>query len=167
MVETEKKLILVIEKNIIAERSILIVKIEGILDCQSSQYFYDTILKAISSDKVDIILECSNLKDISTCGIGILESIKKKIITNNRKFIFCGLKEELIQKIKLLDLSTEEYTNMPDIDSAIAKITTIFPVIFECYGCGKKIKVNKSGRFKCPECKKIISVSVSGDIQTE
>ena len=42
--------------------------------------------------------------------------------------------------------------------------TDVFPKIFKCPICGKKLKATKPGRFRCSECKTILAIDNSGQV---
>lgn len=42
-----------------------------------------------------------------------------------------------------------------------------FPLSLQCPSCSKKLKTPKSGRFRCPNCKKIISINKDTNIRIE
>ena len=40
----------------------------------------------------------------------------------------------------------------------------VFPKIFSCPICSKKLKATKSGRFRCSECKTILAIDNAGQV---
>jgi tRNA(Ile2) C34 agmatinyltransferase TiaS len=44
--------------------------------------------------------------------------------------------------------------------------TSVFPLIFQCPHCGKKLKTAKPGKFRCSGCKGIIAVDDIGKVGT-
>jgi uncharacterized protein YbaR (Trm112 family) len=52
------------------------------------------------------------------------------------------------------------------LEEAIAPLKSkisVFPKAIGCPICDRKLRVVKSGRFRCPECKTILSISESGE----
>lgn len=47
------------------------------------------------------------------------------------------------------------------------KEDNIFPKLFVCATCSKQLKVTKPGRFRCSECKSILSVDSQGKMSLE
>ena len=43
-------------------------------------------------------------------------------------------------------------------------VTAVFPKIFECPICSKRLKASKSGRFRCSECKTILAIDNNGQV---
>ena len=41
---------------------------------------------------------------------------------------------------------------------------SIFPKIFSCPVCSKRLKATKSGRFRCSECKSILAINPQGQV---
>ena len=46
----------------------------------------------------------------------------------------------------------------------VVPTTGIFPKIFTCPVCSKKLKAPRSGRFRCSECKTILAVDSNGQV---
>jgi hypothetical protein len=42
--------------------------------------------------------------------------------------------------------------------------TNVFPKIFKCPICSKKLKATRAGRFRCSECKTILAIDNSGQV---
>ena len=42
--------------------------------------------------------------------------------------------------------------------------TDLFPKIFQCPICSKKLKATRSGRFRCSECKTILAIDKAGQV---
>ena len=42
--------------------------------------------------------------------------------------------------------------------------SSVFPKIFACPVCSKKLKAVKSGRFRCSECKTILAIDEQGQV---
>jgi hypothetical protein len=47
---------------------------------------------------------------------------------------------------------------------ASTEATSIFPKIFSCPICSKKLKALKPGRFRCSECKTILAIDSTGQV---
>ena len=41
---------------------------------------------------------------------------------------------------------------------------SVFPVIFSCPVCSKRLKATHAGRFRCSECKSILAVDSQGQV---
>ncbi len=44
------------------------------------------------------------------------------------------------------------------------KSSEVFPKIFKCPICSKKLKAVKAGRFRCSECKTILAIDNNGQV---
>ena len=45
-----------------------------------------------------------------------------------------------------------------------APAESVFPKVFACPVCSKRLKAGNAGRFRCSECKAILAVDVQGNI---
>ena len=41
---------------------------------------------------------------------------------------------------------------------------SIFPKVFGCPVCGKRLKATRAGRFRCSECKSILAINDAGTV---
>ena len=70
-------------------------------------------------------------------------------------------------------LGFSQFFNIKDnLDEAIAFFNVsvsagaveVFPKIFRCPICSKKLKASKPGRFRCSECKTILAIDKTGQV---
>ena len=59
--------------------------------------------------------------------------------------------------------SEEEAVAAPRISGTAA----VFPRTIDCPICEKRLRLVKSGRFRCPECKTILVIDESGSASTD
>ena len=81
------------------------------------------------------------------------------------------IKYDTIQKIDLTAMveamGKVESASVEEESTEDAEVTTedeIFPKIFSCPVCSKRLKATKSGRFRCSECKTILAIDNSGQV---
>ncbi len=65
---------------------------------------------------------------------------------------FFNIKENLEEAVAFFAAKSEEGKG------------TVFPKIFKCPICSKKLKASKAGRFRCSECKTILAIDNAGQV---
>ena len=79
------------------------------------------------------------------------EVFSTKTSTGKRTYFF-NIKENLDEAVSFFAARGEEGKG------------TIFPRIFKCPICSKKLKASKPGRFRCSECKTILAIDNAGQV---
>jgi len=67
------------------------------------------------------------------------------------------------QFFNIKDNLEEVHRLLPQQGTASEK-TSVFPKIFSCPICSKKLKAVKPGRFRCSECKTILAIDNAGQV---
>ena len=127
-----------------------------------------------------LIFNCNGLTYISSTGIGAFTSFLKQLKQKKGDMVLFGLQGKVMEVFELLGF-TKFFKIASDLDEALEmlsgdkikgrgtedKVTTkaIFPLIFQCPYCGKKLKTSKAGKFKCSGCNGIFTVSEDGEVK--
>ena len=149
------------------ESGVLVISVVGVVDTYSYQEFnrvvYD-ILKSAGTFKV--ILECSGVSYMASTGIGAFVNLFKEVTSKQGSLVVAGISQAVHDVFKLLGFSSF-LTFVDDVDLAMAAIgnrLSFYPVTFQCPICNKKLRVPKSGTYKCTECKTTLSADQSGKV---
>jgi len=154
-------------------------EISGYVDSYNAKHFQTTLSNYIKSGAVNIIMDCSELNYLSSAGIGsfvaVADEIKNKgflilfgiqpkvlevftLLGFNNFFNICSAYDDAFQKAQeLLSKKTQ-----PVLTNIEAKI--VFPFIFECNACGKKLRVSHAGRYRCPSCQSDVEIDKQGKV---
>ena len=152
------------------EGSILVI-LNGYIDTYNSVYFQKQVNKIVSSGFVNIIFNCSNLNYVSSTGIGSFTAFLKLVKPKNGDIVLLSIQPKVYEVFQLLGFS--QFFNIKEtIEDAVnhfkqdttATTSSVFPKIFSCPVCSRKLKASKSGRFKCSDCKAILAIDQSGNV---
>ena len=64
---------------------------------------------------------------------------------------FCNIKSSFSESLEIFQSGSESSNSL-------------FPIIFSCPVCSKRLKATHSGRFRCSECKSILTVDAQGQV---
>ncbi len=153
--------------------------LNGYLDTYNSPEFQNHINGIINSGIQTIIFNCNGLNYISSTGIGAFTSFFKLLKQKKGSMVIYGLQKKVMEVFQLLGF-TKFFKIASDLDDALRMLQegepdeqpqelqgaqdSIFPIIFECPHCGKKLKTSKPGKFRCSGCKGIVTVNEQGAV---
>ena len=148
----------------------LLLSLTGYIDTYNSPFFQDQLAKVVKAGFFNLIFDCTNLKYVSSTGIGIFSSLLKTVKTQGGDVIFFGLHQSALEVFQLLGFSQlfKMKTNLEDSIAYIKQGTqsslSIFPKEFACPICSKRLRTSCAGRFRCSECKSILTVNAQGEV---
>jgi anti-anti-sigma factor len=149
----------------------LVLYLNGYIDTYNSNYFQKRIQKAIESGFVRLIFQCSGLNYVSSTGIGSFTAFLKATKPRGGDLVLLEIQPKVYEVFQLLGFS--QFFNIKDnLDDSInffrtgniKEHTSLFPKIFSCPICSKKLKAVKPGRFRCSECKTILAIDNAGQV---
>ena len=118
-----------------------------------------------------MIFHCSGLNYVSSTGIGSFTAFLKAVKPRGGDLVLLEIQPKVYEVFQLLGFS--QFFNIKDnLDEAIEFFTKggtkveseVFPKIFKCPICSKKLKAVKAGRFRCSECKTILAIDNNGQV---
>ncbi len=159
-----------------------LIKLSGYVDSYNSKYFQDTIMKYIKEGHRNILMDCVGLSYLSSAGIGSFVALSEELKDNGTMVLF-GLNPKVMEVFTLLGFD-KFFTICSNLNEAINSIkdlmhkgeksiladleeNIVFPFVFECKVCGKKLKASKPGVFNCPLCKTKITIDKDGNTSFE
>ena len=150
----------------------VVVFLNGYIDTYNSSFFQKRIAKLIDNGFVQIIFNCAALNYVSSTGIGSFTAFLKTVKPHGGDIVLLDIQPKVYEIFQLLGFS--QFFNIKDaLDDAITFFKTassaaapseIFPKIFACPICSKKLKATKSGRFRCSECKTILAIDNNAQV---
>jgi anti-anti-sigma factor len=148
----------------------LVLFLNGYIDTYNSVFFQKRINAAIESGFVRLIFDCSGLNYVSSTGIGSFITFLKSVKPDGDVVLF-GIQPKVLEVFQLLGFSQFFNVRKDAKDAADffkggdeGRGFAAFPQVFSCPQCSRKLKALKSGRFRCSECRTILSVGASGAI---
>jgi anti-anti-sigma factor len=149
----------------------LILSLTGYIDTYNSNFFQKRVQKAIDAGYIKLIFQCGSLNYVSSTGIGSFTTFLKSVKPHDGDLVMLGIQPKVYEVFQLLGFS--QFFNIRDnLDDSISYFnsdqtiekSSMFPKIVSCPICYKKLKAVKAGRFRCSECKSILSIDDVGHI---
>lgn len=148
----------------------LIIYLNGYIDTYNSGLFQKRIQKVVEAGYVNLVFNCASLNYVSSTGIGSFTAFLKMVKAKNGDIVLLAIQPKVYELFQLLGFS--QFFNIREtIGEAVAVFkagasaeNNVFPKIFGCPVCSKRLKATKSGRFRCSVCKSIFSVDSAGSV---
>jgi len=149
----------------------LVLSLTGYIDTYNSNYFQKRIQKAVEAGYIRLIFNCGSLNYVSSTGIGSFTAFLKSVKPRGGDLVLLEIQPKVYEVFQLLGFS--QFFNIKDnLEDAVnffrndtaSETVALFPKIFSCPICFKKLKALKPGRFRCSECKTILAVDNSGQV---
>lgn len=149
----------------------LVLYLTGYIDTYNSNLFQKRVTKATEAGYNKLIFHCGSLTYVSSTGIGSFTHFLKAVKPRGGDLVLLEIQPKVYEVFQLLGFS--QFFNIKDnLDEAVAffssdgdlKSDDVFPKIFRCPICSKKLKATKAGRFRCSECKTILAIDNSGQV---
>jgi anti-sigma B factor antagonist len=149
----------------------LILFLTGYIDTYNSNFFQKRVAKAIEGGFVRLIFHCGGLNYVSSTGIGSFTAFLKSVKQRGGDLVLLEIQPKVYEVFQLLGFS--QFFNIKDnLEDATEfftqggqpQTTSLFPKVFACPICSKKLKATKPGRFRCSECKTILAIDNAGQV---
>jgi len=149
----------------------LLLSLAGYIDTYNSSFFQKRIQKAIDNGFVKLIFQCSGLNYVSSIGIGSFTTFLKMVKLKGGDIVLLGIQPKVFEVFQLLGFS-QVFNVKHSLDDSIQFFKSeqsqgrlsAFPKVVSCPICYKKLKTLKPGRFRCSECKSIITIDDNGQV---
>ena len=149
----------------------LSLDLTGYIDTYNSNYFQKRIQQVIEYNFIRLIFHCGGLNYVSSTGIGSFTAFLKAVKPQGGDLVLLEIQPKVYEVFQLLGFS--QFFNIKDnFEDAVGFFRSgaspdtvlLFPKVFNCPICSKKLKAVKPGRFRCSECKTILSVDDAGEV---
>ena len=158
-------------QHIPSVESCLILILNGYIDTYNSNYFQKRVQKAIDAGFIRLIFNCSGLNYVSSTGIGSFTTFLKSVKPKGGDLVLLNIQTKVFEVFQLLGFSqffTIKTSQEEALDyfkgNNIEKSDGLFPFVFSCPVCARKLKAIKPGRFRCSECKTILAIEHDGKV---
>lgn len=151
----------------------MVILLSGYVDTYNSTFFQKRITTLIDAGYVQIIFNCAHLDYVSSTGIGSFTTFLKAVKGKGGDIVLLSLQPKVYEVFQLLgfanfftihdslDTSIDFFKNK---GAAVVPEVSIFPKIFSCPICAKKLKAPRPGRFRCSECKTILVIDTNAQV---
>ncbi|MCK4541948.1 MAG: STAS domain-containing protein [Spirochaetales bacterium] len=158
-------------QKIDAVEGCLVLYLTGYIDTYNSNFFQKRVTKAVEAGFTRLIFNCAGLNYVSSTGIGSFTAFLKAVKPRGGDLVLLEIQPKVYEVFQLLGFS--QFFNIKDnLNESVdffssggkGKGTEVFPKIFNCPICSKRLKATRAGRFRCSECKTILAIDNSGQV---
>jgi hypothetical protein len=110
----------------------------------------------------------SGLYYITSTGFGTFTYLLKMVKPRNGDIVLQQIQPKVYEVLQLLGFS--QFFNIKEnLNESIAYFAKhfeapVFPKVFTCPICSKRLRASKAGRFRCGECKTILVIDEAASI---
>ena len=149
----------------------LVLYLTGYIDTYNSNFFQKRVSKAIEAGYNKLIFNCAGLNYVSSTGIGSFTAFLKSVKPKGGDLVLLEVQPKVSEVFQLLGFS-QFFMIKDNLNEAVeyfgsggkSPTIVVFPKIFQCPICSKKLKAVKPGRFRCSECKTILAIDNYGQV---
>lgn len=145
----------------------LVVYASGYIDTYNSESFRKRIEKAVETGFVRIVVDMSGITYVSSASIGAFTYLLRIVRPQSGDMILTQVQPKVYGIFQLLGFS-QFFFFTESLDQSIAHFTDqlespLFPKALVCPVCCRRLKASKAGRFRCSECKTILTIDQASD----
>ena len=149
----------------------LLMILAGYIDTYNSTFFQKRVQKAIETGYIKLIFQCGSLNYVSSTGIGSFTGFLKAVKPQGGDLVLLDVQPKVYEVFQLLGFS-QFFNIKTSLDDSINHFrmeapgdkASVFPKMFSCPICSKKLKALKPGRFCCLECKTTLAIDSTGQV---
>ena len=152
----------------------LVFYLAGYIDTYNSNYFQKRVNKGVEAGYVRLIFHCGGLNYVSSTGIGSFTAFLRMVKPKGGDLVLLEIQPKVYEVFQLLGFS-QFFNIRENLEEAVSYFSQTaetgkqeaFPKIFKCPICSKKLKGTRAGRFRCSECKTILTIDRGGQVTLE
>ncbi len=113
------------------QEDILIIKADGDLNAETADEFVESIGKLVDAGLRSIIIDCSELDHISSCGLAVLVRLHRRMEEKIGDVKIAAVKSLIVNVLRMTRLN-KVFSIYPDVESArqAFKVEKKTPIIF-------------------------------------
>lgn len=148
----------------------IFIYLTGYIDTYNSNFFQKKISKVVEAGFINLVFNCSSLNYVSSTGIGSFTAFLKMLKPKGGDIVLLEIQPKVYEVFQLLGFS--QFFNIKDTSedainffkNGAGPVESVFPKIFTCPVCVKRLRATRSGRFRCSQCKSIIAIDEKGTV---
>ncbi len=153
-------------------RDTVIIHQAGLIDTYNADFFRREVVRVVESGYRNIILNSSATTFMSSTGVGVYTALLKTIREHEGSLAIYGMPSNILDIFEILGFSKffcicetrEEALEHAARYSKIEQIPSVFPFVFTCPECSRRLRAVKPGRFRCSACRKVLVVQLEGKV---
>jgi anti-anti-sigma factor len=146
----------------------LVINLSGYIDTYNSRSFQKKITTAMDTGFTRLVFNCAELNYVSSTGIGAFTAFLKREKAHDGDVVLTALQPSVSEVFQLLGFS-QFFSIQENVEKALdgfkgnlEQQKKVFPCVVVCPACHKKLKAEKPGRFRCYDCKAVITINEQG-----
>jgi anti-anti-sigma factor len=145
-------------------------ELKGQIDTYNSNWFSKKVQMATNCGYRNFIFVCYGISYMSSTGVGAFAGFFKSLGTMNGNIAMIGIQPRVMDVFKILGFEQFFFFGqhredaISYLDAKLNIKSSIYPKVFSCPICDKKLKAVKAGKYRCPSCKTIIALDLKGQI---
>ena len=152
----------------------IVVSLTGYIDTYNSIFFQKQIGRIIASGFTKLLFNCAELTYLSSTGIGSFMDFLKAVKPKGGGIVLLQAQPRVYEIFQLLGFA-KFFPKKETVEEAIRHFASpesnaasaIFPKVFLCPICSKKLRAARPGRFRCTECSTILSIDSEGQVAAD
>lgn len=133
-------------------------EVSGVLNLFTAEQFRQEISRAAALGCRHFVLDLGKTDMVTDAGCGVLANVCAE---TDAVVINAG--SETMEVITRLGFDRFIKT-AGSPEEAMSGLRRIFPVVFPCPSCSRKLRGVRAGRFRCPSCRTVLTLDYSGSI---
>lgn len=158
----------VVARSLGGDRDVIAVTVSGYLDSTTTHVFQRMTARLIDAGHVSLIVDLRGTGFMASVGIGAMVGLLKTIRAKGGSLILMGIQARVLEVFQLLGFATF-FDLAGSVEEAMETINArppvrTFPTTAGCPICGKAVRLTRPGRFRCPQCRIILTVGETAEI---
>ncbi|MHB9296330.1 hypothetical protein PilKf_02091 [Pillotina sp. SPG140] len=138
--------------------------LSGRLDLFNAELFQQRCFEAVNNGDTVLIFQCSELYMIDSLGAFACLTILNAAQKRGGTIIFLNIQTKVRNILHVFGI-LEQFQYASSLEEALKKCSVNnAPISIICPVCSKKMKISKPGYFRCPSCKKLLSLDNNKEI---
>ncbi len=140
----------------------MMIHIAGYIDSMNINFFQRYTSRVVEAGFTRLALDLRDVSFVSSTGIGSLVGLLRNVRALGGSLVLVGMQPRVLEVVLLLGFASFfELAKTTEEAVALMKASadqTVFPKNDMCPICGKRVRLTRSGRFRCPQCKVVLTV---------
>jgi anti-sigma B factor antagonist len=144
----------------------LVIQCSGWFSVHSSGQFLNRVAKAIAAGFTRLVFDLHDVNYVE--DIFFLVTILRSLRKMGGDLVLQGVQPRVYEVLQLLGFA-RFFTCTSTLEDSVSHLSrrpedATFPRVFACPTCGGKVRAVRAGRFRCPRCRTIFALAVTGAV---
>ena len=145
-------------------------EMKGQIDTYNSHWFQKKVNMAINAGFTNLIFICYGISYMSSTAVGSFAAVFKTLGPMSGNMAMIGINQRVMDVFKILGFEQffffGQYREdaITYFETKLNKKNSVYPRVFACPICDKKLKAIKEGKYRCPSCKSILGLDSKGQV---